>query len=193
MMEDSLGYTYNRKRKGKVLVDWQCTKRNKEIQCTLTIKQTLDVLIRHNIHHHPAEPGTVKAVKITAANLFAPSGALKDDVLVEHMNPDAIGNSTNLARLVNRHSQKLWPFDPTDLDFVFDESFILDSFFGDEVTVGTSRNFIFATDDQLSKVADTRIWYVDETFKVVKEPTKQLLGFHGFLKSGKNMEQCFSS
>ncbi|CAH1277517.1 Hypp9676, partial [Branchiostoma lanceolatum] len=138
------------------------------------------------------KPGTVKAIKITAANLFAPSGALKDDVLVEHMNPDTpcpIGNPTNLASLVKRHSQKLWPSDPTDLDIGFDESFILDSFFRGEVTVGTSNSFIFATDDQLSKLADTRIWYVDETFKVVKEPIKLLLGFHGFLKSGKNMKQ----
>ncbi|CAH1239166.1 Hypp5743 [Branchiostoma lanceolatum] len=135
---------------------------------------------------------TVEVKKRAAANLFAPSGALADDDLVEQMDPDApcpIGKPSNIARTVNRHRQKLRPADPTDMDFEFDESFIPDSFYRGEVTVGTSRHFVFASDDQLAKLSDMVKWYVDGTFKVVKEPFKQLFGFHGFLKSGKKMKQ----
>lgn len=69
------------------------------------------------------------------------------------------------------------------------ESSIPEEFIRGDVSVGNKRHLIFATDKQLDILANTKTWYIDGTFKVIKHPFYQLLSIHGFIKSGDDMKQ----
>ena len=57
--------------------------------------------------------------------------------------------------------------------FQIDEEYLRDTlkepFFRCNITVGDNRHLLFATDYQLELLAKTRTWYIDGTFKVVKD------------------------
>ncbi|KAH3873457.1 hypothetical protein DPMN_036692 [Dreissena polymorpha] len=100
---------------------------------------------------------------------------------------------TNLLRNCNRRRQHQRPKDPTDTDFELDMAFINEkissSFFRDEVRNGERRHLIFATDQQLQLLKKAKTWYIDGTFKVVRQPFYQLLSIHSFVRSGDDMKQ----
>merc|ERR1711874_646767 len=52
------------------------------------------------------------------------------------------------------------------------------NFYRGDVIVRNARHFIFFTNDQLRYMAKARNWYIDGTFKIVKEPIKQLVTIH---------------
>ena len=56
-------------------------------------------------------------------------------------------------------------------------------FFRGEVTVKKARHFIFCNPTQLKYLADAYAWYIDGTFKIVKDPVKQLLTIHILINS----------
>ena len=59
----------------------------------------------------------------------------------------------------------------------------------DDVTVDDRRHLVMYTDKQLKLMKNTKRWYVDATFKVVKAPFVQLLSVYGFLKHGDSYKQ----
>ena len=46
-----------------------------------------------------------------------------------------------------------------------------------------ARHLLFASNDQLSFLAKAKTWYMDGTFKTLKEPFKQLFTIHVFFKN----------
>ncbi|ELT88869.1 hypothetical protein CAPTEDRAFT_199224 [Capitella teleta] len=51
---DSLGFTYNVKREGKSVVNWQCTVRNKSVNCPATVREENGSFKTCCGHIHPA-------------------------------------------------------------------------------------------------------------------------------------------
>jgi hypothetical protein len=62
-----------------------------------------------------------------------------------------------------------------------------------EVLVGRGdslrRHLIFATGNQLEILKKCHRWYVDGTFKLVRDPHFQLWSIHGFKRKGDKMKQ----
>ena len=52
------------------------------------------------------------------------------------------------------------------------------NFFHKEVKVKKARHFIFFTKAQLIYMSEAHAWYIDGTFKIVRDPMKQLLTIH---------------
>ena len=55
--------------------------------------------------------------------------------------------------------------------------------------VGNRRHLLFCTDNQMELLGKAKIWYMDGTFRVVKDPFQQLFSIHAFVRSGDNMKQ----
>ena len=73
----------------------------------------------------------------------------------------------------------------TDPEFDFNEiNIILSNFFQEEVRVKKARHFIFFDAIQLRHMSEAYAWYVDATFKIVKDPVKQLLAIHVLITCG---------
>ena len=82
--------------------------------------------------------------------------------------------------------------------FNIDEDFlqraIPETFFRKAIKVKDRRHLLLATHKQIEIMATARMWYVNTIFKVVKDPFKQLLSVHAFMRSGDKMKQvplCF--
>jgi hypothetical protein len=62
-------------------------------------------------------------------------------------------------------------------------------FFKEDIVVGDRRHLLFYTDNQLDLQGKAKIWYMDGTFRVVKDPFQQLFSINAFVQSGDNMKQ----
>lgn len=52
-----------------------------------------------------------------------------------------------------------------------------------------ARHLLFCSKEQLDLLRQARTWYVDGTFKAVKEPFKQLFSIHVFIRQGELLKQ----
>ena len=104
------------------------------------------------------------------------------DILTEEPCPALRKRPVNVARAANRLRQKLRPEHPKDLDFKLVEECLPFGFFQADLTVKQTRHLIFARQEQLSTLANTKSWYVDGTFKLVRHPFKQLLTVNAFVR-----------
>lgn len=147
-----------------------------------------------NAHNHPAEVGAALAATITAkvkakavVDVFRPASAIVEEVLLEDLHDapcPCLPRPEYIARVANRHRQKLRPKDPTDLSFQLDEDHIPDGFLRGDVTVRDRRHLMFATLEQLEHLARAKSWYmyVDGTFKLCRHPFTQLLSVNAFVR-----------
>ncbi|XP_033121939.1 uncharacterized protein LOC117120951, partial [Anneissia japonica] len=76
-----------------------------------------------------------------------------------------------------------------DLDFELDDDHIAPGFLRADVSVDELGHILFATGDMLHLLERARVWYLDGTFKLVKEPFYQLFSIHSFIKSGTAQKQ----
>ena len=73
-------------------------------------------------------------------------------------------------------------------------SHIPDGFLQKDISVDGQRHLIFGSDLQLSYLSKAKVWYIDGTFKVARDPFIQLLSIHSFVRSGDALKQvplCF--
>ena len=70
-----------------------------------------------------------------------------------------------------------------------DKQFIPADFLVDDISVEGERHLVFATTKQLELLAKAKVWYCDGTFKILKDPFKQLFSIHSFLRVGEETKQ----
>jgi len=58
---------------------------------------------------------------------------------------------------------------------------IPDGFIRDDILVGHERHLLFATDAMIALLSKAKTWYIDGTFKVIRQPFQQLLSVHAFV------------
>ncbi|XP_041350034.1 uncharacterized protein LOC121369182 isoform X2 [Gigantopelta aegis] len=162
--------------------------------CPATVQQTSDTFVNGTrTHVHGPEGGiqttlAVKAkMKETAkTDVFQPASAIVEGVIIDDLDvqqtSDALPGPSSLARMANRVRAKLRPAEPRDLLFEIAENFIPADFLRADVRVNTHRHIVFATERQLTLLVNARRWYLDGTFKVVKDPFVQLFSIHAFLR-----------
>ena len=79
----------------------------------------------------------------------------------------------------------------TQLPWTFEllDDHVLSQFLHGDVHKNGTRHLIFATDVQLEFLTYVKTWYVDATFKVIKQPFTQLFSIHAFVKKDGELMQ----
>ena len=67
--------------------------------------------------------------------------------------------------------------------------YIPGSFLRGDINVDGRSHLIFAADQMLDILCRAKRWYLDGTFKIVKEPFAQLISIHAFVKSESSIKQ----
>ena len=200
ILVDSHGYSYTKKWKKagstSSKVTWLCSIRNKFQRCAVSVHQDGDSFKTglHTEHSHPARPGTEVAVAVKSlvkarakAEVFKSAGAIVEEVISTEIDPDGPAaccpDPVYLARAANRHRQSQRPPEPRDLDFVLDQGFIPDGFLQKDIRLDGARHVLLFTAEQLELLDKAKTWYLDGTFKLVKQPFVQLFSVHAFVKS----------
>jgi len=122
-----------------------------------------------------------------------PALALVEDVIRQVQTRDDINvpNPVNLARAVNRHRQKMRPREPSDKQFMLDVGYIGGDEFlvKDILTEDGERHIILATQIQLQHLQTATRWFMDGTFKIVRDPFMQLVSIHAFIRKSECVKQ----
>ena len=95
----------------------------------------------------------------------------------------------NLVKAANHHRQHFHPKDSVHLDFDLAEDCISEGFFHKDIVVGDQQHLLFTTDKMLQLLSIAKNWFIDATFKMIKNPITQLLSIHVFMKSGNTKKQ----
>ena len=94
-------------------------------------------------------------------------------VLLDELNSapcDALPKPSYIARRANRLRQRQRPEDPVDLDFVLDDNHLPYDFLQADVEARNRRHLVFAVAEQLELLSKAKTWYIDGTFKLVRQP-----------------------
>lgn len=198
---DSLGYSYTVKKTTNVSTTWRCSVRNKTVNCKARVIQRGENFSPGcQPHTHIAMPNkdtvasVISQVKAAAKeDIFQPAGTIVENCFSRN-NIGAIPcptlpKQTNLQRTANRARQKLRPAEPSSLDFDIEMEHVPQDFMKADIEVGTRRHLMFASDDQLKKLAKAKRWYMDGTFHVVRKPFTQLFSIHAFLQQNGEIKQ----
>jgi len=106
----------------------------------------------------------------------------------------SLPKTTSVARAANHHRSKNRPKHPTTLDFELLDDYVPSQFLRGDVRKNGTRHLIFATGAQLEFLTNAKTWYVDASFKVIKQPFTQLFSIHAFAKKdGQLMQTPLSS
>ena len=87
----------------------------------------------------------------------------------------ALSKPDHLARTANRVWQNTCPRDPLDLEFELCQDHLPDAFLKADIKKHGKRHIILATDQQLEHLSKAKSWYIDGTFKLVKQPAAAAL------------------
>ena len=97
-------------------------------------------------------------------------------------------DETALIKALNRARAKCRPRHPADLNFKLQENGIPENLNVHYVEIGKGetkrRHLICFIDKQAKLLTIRKRWYMDGTFKIVKQPFVQLWTIHGFIRSG---------
>ena len=89
---------------------------------------------------------------------------------------------SNLKRVYNRSKAKGEPNNPTELFFDIDggEKFPA-NFLRKDIRVGNSaRHLLFLREEQIALLKPCKRWYLDGTFRLIKEPFQHLFSINGW-------------
>ena len=199
LLIEKVGYSYIIKLRRNMVNYWRCSVRNKSSICPATIIQRGNLFTRGiNAHNHLANPEVnfkpeLKVFVINRAKreIFVPAAEIVENALIPYTNnlQPGLPSLTNLARTANRARQAIRPQDPVDLDFEVNMDYIPGNFLRGDIKVDERRHLIFATDQMLNILCRAKRWYLDGTFKIVKEPFTQLFSIHAFVNSESSIKQ----
>jgi hypothetical protein len=91
-----------------------------------------------------------------------------------------------MLRNANIRREKNQPKNPDSHECELDRG---DNFLVEDISVNQHRHLLFATTKQLELLQNGKVWYIDGTFSVVKEPFVQLLSVHCFVKHDDNLKE----
>ncbi|XP_066955007.1 uncharacterized protein [Macrobrachium rosenbergii] len=192
LLTDSLGFQYVKKRVTSVSTSWICSVRTKKNRCFASVSQQGTTFTKGpKEHNHGGNPGAqvqVQAISMVKAaakeNIYRSSGKIVKDALLTLATGDVeLPKVSNLQRTANRAREQLRPKHPNHLEFEIVTSHIPSDFLRD-IHHNGQRHLIFASPLQLSFLSKSKIWFIDGTFKVVREPFVQLVSIHSYIKCG---------
>ena len=194
---EKVGYSYVINLRRNTVHYWRCSVRNNSVICPAKITQRGSMSTRSsNEHNHPANPVVYLKTKLRAnittkakSDIFVSAAEIVEDALLPYSSLPGLPNVANLTRTANRARQSIRPEDPVDLDFEINSDYIPDNFLREDVKVDGRRHLIFATNNMLNILCRAKIWYLDGTFKIVKEPFTQLFSIHAFARSDSGIKQ----
>ena len=195
MLVSNQGFSYTvlRKNKSGSTTYWRCTERSSKSYCNATVAQTGDE-IKHGSSHHNHPPDLSKISKTIVyrsgqargrKNVFESAGTIAESTIAKENLPVA---TSALARAINRSRPRDRPGEPFPLFFDIDQSKVA-GFLQADIKFKDRRHLVFATPEQLLILGRADYWYVDATFKVVKQPFRQLWIIHAFISSGSKYKQ----
>ncbi|KAJ8045290.1 hypothetical protein HOLleu_08271 [Holothuria leucospilota] len=76
-----------------------------------------------------------------------------------------------------------------DLDFKINAEYIPQDFLQKDINTDGRHHLIFATEEMVALLSKSKTWYIDRTFKVMKEPFCQLMTIHSFVRSSDDVKQ----
>ena len=197
------GFSYTKKEVRKTSTTWICSSRRK-FKCKATVIEKEETFSRGpNHHNHPCDPGISLRVKTrtlskeaASSNMYKSASKIVIEALQSLGPKDEVEmpNLKYLQRITNRSREKFRPKHPSDLKFELDLLNIPDGFLQQDIRHDGQRHLIFASALQMEQLAKAKMWFLDGTFKAVREPFAQLFSIHSFIKSGDTMKQvplCF--
>ncbi|XP_050723834.1 uncharacterized protein LOC127002187 [Eriocheir sinensis] len=199
LLTDSLGFQYVKKRVTSVSTSWICSIRTKKNRCFASVTQQGNIFTRGpKEHNHRGNPGAqlraqaISVVKAAAReDLYKSSGKIVTDTLLTLATDKVqLPKVSNLQRTANRARQQLRPKHPTDLEFEIAIAHIPSDFLQQDIHHEGHRHLIFASPLQLSFLSKSKIWFIDRTFKDVREPFVQLVSIHSYIKFGDCTKQA---
>ena len=147
-------------------------------------------------HNHAANPEVsfkaelkVHVIERAKREIFVPATEIVENLLIDKNLHSGLPSLTDLARTANRGKQIIRPQDPTDLTFEINMDFIPGNFIRADIKFDERRHIIFATNEMLNILCRAKRWYLDGTFKIVKEPFIQLFTIHAFVKNDNAIKQ----
>ena len=117
---------------------------------------------------------TAKVKAKAAVDIFRPASAIVEEVLLEDLKDvpcPCLPKPEYIARVANRHRQRLRPQDPTDPNFDVEEDHIPDGFLRGDIQVRAKS------------------WYIDGTFKLCRHPFNQLMTVNAFVRTDDHAKQ----
>ena len=117
---------------------------------------------------------TAKVKAKAAVDIFRPASAIVEEVLLEDLKDvpcPCLPKPEYIARVANRHRQRLRPQDPTDPNFDVEEDHIPDGFLRGDIQVRAKS------------------WYIDGTFKLCRHPFNQLMTVNAFVRTDNYAKQ----
>ncbi|XP_071956851.1 uncharacterized protein [Antedon mediterranea] len=201
---DSLGYQYTKKvDRRRANTTWRCYRRTLALTCKATVLERDGVYTR-GLHEHICGmmPGRGKVAvirrKIKATALERPFDSaaeirdtiMRDDIGVGQIalhptlpKPSSLARQANLRRKLSR------PRHPSNLQFELQNQHIAPGFLRDDVVIDGGRHVLFATDAMMDILGRARVWYLDGTFKLIRDPFYQLFSIHSFIRTGTSVKQ----
>ena len=181
---------------------FRCPKYSVKNRCNATVRTNRmgpngsRIDIRKNTHNHPPKYNPMKLRELSlylrreginrpncTAGTIVTEGRTKliprdDQLLVSQVATDI-----NLMAQVNYHRRKHAPPQIHDMFFDIDSQNIPARFLRADIRVGATRHLLFFTDAQMSYLIQQKVWYVDATFKCIKQPFMQLFSIHVIVNS----------
>ena len=206
-LHSSAGYMYTIRKASETVTYWTCSIRQKNNKCPASVIQRGTYFrAGEQAHNHPATPGLLSATTVSVAvkercerDHFTSAAQIVEEELTSykqaHPHAHQLPKLRSLVKQGNRHRQSHRPHHPTTLDFEIMSNSLPPDFIQADVKVESdvnhicSRHIIIATENQIHLLSNVKQWYIDGTFKIVRQPFYQLLSIHGFLKSGEHAKQ----
>ncbi|XP_050734848.1 uncharacterized protein LOC127007680 [Eriocheir sinensis] len=188
-LHSSDGHTYTIRKGTESVTYWTCSIRQKDNKCRASVVQRgVTFKPGQHTHSHPATPGLLAATTVSVAvkkrcaqDYFTSATQIVEEELAtykhDHPNAHQLPKQSSLIKQGNRHRQSQRPHHPSHLDFELVSDSLPPDFIQTDIKIGdngnqnSSRHITMATKNQFSLLSNTKQWYIDGTFKIVRNGT----------------------